>query len=125
MNNLKNCFAEQYNILFNNYFLKMLAVIELGGNQFTVKKGDIIDVKKLDKEINSTFSIEALLVSDEEGTNTKVGTPTVENSKVEFKVLDQFKGEKIRVFKMKSKKRYMRNTGFRAYLTKLEVISVA
>ena len=125
MNNLKNCFAEQYNILFNNYFLKMLAVIELGGNQFTVKKGDIIDVKKLDKEINSTFSIEALLVSDEEGANTKVGTPTVENSKVEFKVLDQFKGEKIRVFKMKSKKRYMRNTGFRAHLTKLEVISVA
>ena len=123
---LKNyCFAEQYFNLFTNYFLKMLAVIELWGNQFTVKQWDIIDVKKLDKEINASFDVSAMLVSDEEGTNTKVGTPTVENSKVEFKVLDQFKGEKIRVFKMKSKKRYMRNTGFRAHLTKLEVISVA
>lgn len=103
----------------------MLAVIELGGNQFTVKKGDIIDVKKIDKELNSTFSVEAMLTSDEEGNDTKVWTPFVAGSKVELKVLEQFKGKKVRVFKMKSKKRYMRNTGFRAQLTKLEVVSVA
>ena len=103
----------------------MLAVIELGWNQFTVKAGDIIDVKKLDKELNSKFSMEALLISDEEGKETKVGTPLVEGSKVEFKVLEQFKGDKVRVFKMKSKKRYMKNTGFRAHLTKVEVLSVA
>jgi large subunit ribosomal protein L21 len=46
-------------------------------------------------------------------------------SKVEFKILDQFKDEKIRVFKKKSKKRYQRNIGFRASLTKLEVVSIA
>ncbi len=103
----------------------MIAVIELGWNQFTVKQGDVIDVKKIDKEVNSTFSMEALLVSDEEGNDTKVGTPVVAGSKVEFKVLDQFKGEKVRVFKMKSKKRMMKNNWFRAHLTKLEVLSVA
>ncbi|MDR3151200.1 MAG: bL21 family ribosomal protein [Candidatus Peribacteria bacterium] len=31
----------------------------------------------------------------------------------------------MRVFKMKSKKRYMRNKGFRADLTKLEILSIA
>lgn len=103
----------------------MLAVVELWGNQFTVKVGDVIDVKKQDAEVNSTITTEALLISDEEGKETKVGTPTVEGSKVEFKVVDQYKGEKVRVFKMKSKKRYMRNTGFRPHLTKLEVVSVA
>lgn len=103
----------------------MIAVIELGWNQFTVKKGDIIDVKKLSEEVNSTISTEALLVSDEAGKETKVGTPTVEGSKVELKVIEQFKWEKVRVFKKKSKKRYTRNTGFRAHLTKLEVLSVA
>ena len=103
----------------------MLAVIELGGNQFIVRKGDVIDVKKLDKEVNSNFSVEAMLVSDEDGTSLKVGTPLVSGSKVELKVVEQFKGEKVRVFKMKSKKRYMKNTGFRAHLTKLEVVSVA
>ena len=107
---LKNyCFAEQYFNLFTNYFLKMLAVIELWGNQFTVKQWDIIDVKKLDKEINASFDVSAMLVSDEEGKETKVW----------------FKWKKVRVFKMKSKKRYMRNNWFRARLTKLEVISIA
>ncbi len=103
----------------------MIAVIELWGNQFTVKKGDVIDVKKLDKEINANFSVEAMLVSDEEGKDLKVGTPTVAGSKVELKVVEQYKGEKVRVFKMKSKKRYSKNTGFRPHLTKLEVLSVA
>ena len=103
----------------------MLAVIELGWNQFTVRAGETIDVKKLQKEVNATFSMEAMLISDEEGKSTKVGVPTVAGSKVEFKVIEQFKGEKVRVFKKKSKKRYTRNTGFRAHLTKLEILSVA
>jgi len=102
----------------------MLAVLELGGNQFIVREGDIIDVKKVDSEINSIITTEALLVSDEDGANTQVGSPLVAGSKIELKVVDQFKGEKVRVFKMKSKKRHMKNNGFRPHLTKLEVLSI-
>ncbi len=103
----------------------MLAVVELWGNQFIVRQGDVIDVKKIDAEVNSTINTEALLISDAEGKETKVGTPVVEGSKVELKVVEQYKGEKVRVFKMKSKKRYARNRGFRPCLTKLEVLSIA
>ncbi|MDD5770316.1 MAG: 50S ribosomal protein L21 [Candidatus Gracilibacteria bacterium] len=103
----------------------MLAVVELGGNQFIVRTGDIIDVKKLKEEVGNTLSVSAMLISDEEGNDVKVGTPFIENSKVEFKVLEQFKDEKVRVFKMKAKKRYTRNLGFRAQLTKLEVLNIA
>lgn len=103
----------------------MLAVIELGGNQFIVRKGDEIEVKKQDVEVGKKITTEALLISDEDGKETKVGTPILEGSKVELKVLDQFKGEKVRVFKMKSKKRYMKNTGFRPHVTKLKVMSIA
>jgi len=103
----------------------MFAVVEIGGNQFTVKVGDIIDVKKQDLEVGKKMSIAALLLSDEAGKDTKIGTPTVEGSKVELKALEQFKAEKVRVFKMKSKKRYKRNRGFRAHMTKLEVLSIA
>jgi len=103
----------------------MIAVIELGGNQFTVKEGDIIDVKKQDAEVENIFNVEALLLTDEEGKDVKVGTPTVAGSKIELKVIEQFKGEKIRIFKMKSKKRFARNNGFRPKLTKVQVISIA
>lgn len=102
----------------------MLAAIELGWNQFIVKVWDLIDVKKLDLEVDSTTSIEAMIVSDEDGKDVKVWTPFVSWSKVELKVKEQFKWDKVRVFKMKSKKRYTRNKWFRAPLTKLEVLSI-
>jgi ribosomal protein L21 len=50
----------------------MLAVVELGGNQFMVRVGEVIDVKKMDAEINSTINADALLISDEEGEETKI-----------------------------------------------------
>ena len=103
----------------------MIAVIELGGNQFTVKVGDIIDVKKLALNIDEKSNTEALLISDEEGKDTKIWDPIIKGSKVEFKVLEQFKGSKVRVFKMKSKKRMMKNVGFRPHLTKIEILSIA
>jgi len=102
----------------------MLAVVELGGNQFMVQKGDIIEVKKQDVEVGKKMSTEALLIASLDGADVSVGTPTVEGSKVEFKVLDQKKADKVRVFKMKSKKRYMRNKWFRASVTQLEVLSI-
>jgi len=103
----------------------MLAVIELGGNQYTVKVWDVIDVKRQDSEEGSTITMEALLISDEEWNNVKVWKPLVEGSKVELKVIEEFKDDKITVFKMKSKKRYARTKWHRSILTKLEVMSIA
>lgn len=103
----------------------MLAVIELGWNQFIVRVWDVIDVKKLKKEVWETFSKSALLISDEEWNDVRIWTPEVKDSKVELRVLEQFKGDKVRVFKMHSKKRYMRNIWFRPSLTKVEVIQIS
>jgi len=65
-----------------------------------------------------------MLTSDLQGENVQVGTPQLA-SQVTAKVVDQFKGEKVRIFKMKSKKRYSRNRGFRADLTTLEILDIA
>lgn len=90
-----------------------------------VQKGDVIEVKKQDVAVGKKMSVEALLVADADGKDVKVGTPAVAGSKVEFKVLNQKKDKKVRVFKMKAKKRYMRNRGFRPSITELEVLSIA
>lgn len=103
----------------------MLAVIEVGGNQFIVQKGDIIEVKKQDIEVGKILTVEALMISALDGKDMKLGAPLVSGSKIECKVLEQKKGEKVRVFKMKSKKRYMRNKGFRPSITQLEILSIA
>jgi len=103
----------------------MLAVIELWWNQFIVRVWDIIDVKKQDINVDSILNVKALLISDEDASSIQIWSPILENSNISLKVLDQFKWEKVRVFKKKSKKRFVRNRGFRVSLTKLEVLSIA
>jgi ribosomal protein L21 len=56
----------------------MLAVVEIGGNQFIVRKDDEIEVKKQDVAVGKKMSVEAMLLSDEEGKETKIGTPMIE-----------------------------------------------
>lgn len=101
----------------------MIAVIEVGGKQFIVKEGDIITVDRLD-DSKKIHSFSPLLISDEAG-ETTVGTPAITWAKVECKVIEHTRGEKVRVFKMKSKKHYHRTQGFRAALTELEVTSIS
>ena len=102
----------------------MIAVVEIGGNQFTVKKGDVIEVDNINTD-EKTYTTSPLLVSDEAGEDTKIGTPTLEGNTVTFNVVEHKKGDKIKVFKMKAKKRYSRTRGFRPHLTVLEVADIA
>lgn len=96
------------------------AVIKASGKQYKVTPGLILDVDKIEGEKDKllTFS-EVLLTGD--GEKISVGTPLVTGATVTAKIVDQVRGEKVRVAKFKAKARYRRVTGFRASLTKIEI----
>ena len=100
----------------------MYAVIVTGGKQYRVSEGDIIYVEKLDQEADSKISFDVLMLGN--GDSVEVGTPTLAGAKVEGKVLAQVKGEKIRVYKYKSKKNYHRTQGHRQPYTKVEITAI-
>ncbi len=102
----------------------MFAIAEIAGKQYKVKKGDILHVDKLKsaKEGDKVKADKVLLTSD--GKKTAIGTPAVAGASVELSVKAHGKGEKIRVFKKKSKKRYERTQGHRQQYTEVEVIGV-
>ncbi|MBQ9721663.1 MAG: 50S ribosomal protein L21 [Oscillospiraceae bacterium] len=100
----------------------MYAVIATGGKQYRVKEGDVLCIEKIDAEVDSVVSFDVLLLG--EGDEVKVGAPTVAGAKVEAKVLGQVKGEKIVVYKYKSKKTYHRKQGHRQPYTKVEITSI-
>ena len=56
----------------------MIAVIEIGGKQYTVEKDQMIEVDHQNYEVGASFDVSALLLSDADGKNVKIGTPTVE-----------------------------------------------
>ncbi len=103
----------------------MIAVVELGGKQYTVEVGMSIIVDRQHVEVGSTLDVVPMLVADAEGKKVQVGTPTVEGAKVSFKVDEHLKWDKVRVFKIKSKKRYVRTQGFRPMQTRLTVTAIA
>ena len=65
-----------------------------------------------------------LLYADSDGGKVLIGTPFLDNVTIETRVLGHEKGEKIRVFKMKSKKRYRRTQGHRSHYTRLKVLKI-
>lgn len=96
------------------------AVIRSGGKQYKVSKDLLLDVDKIEGKADEKISIdEVLLVAD--GENIVVGKPLVDGAKVEAKIVEQKKGDKVRVMKYKSKVRYRRATGFRAMLTTIKI----
>ena len=98
----------------------MFAVIKTGGKQYKVQQGDVLQVEKLglDKEKTITFE-EVLLVED--GKKTLIGTPFVENAKVHAVVVDNFKDDKVILFKKKRRKQYRRTKGHRQELSQIRI----
>jgi large subunit ribosomal protein L21 len=96
------------------------AVLRIKGHQYKASEGEEILVDKIEGKPEA----EVLLLVDED--KIVVGKPVVKEAKVTLKVLKEMeKGEKIEVIKYKSKSRYRRHTGFRAQLTRLQVVKIA
>jgi len=101
----------------------MLAVVDIAGQQFKVTENTKYYVPRLEGEIDSAVSFDkVLLMSD--GKKTEIGTPTVEGKKVEAKILEHLKDDKVIVFKKKRRKSYKRTHGHRQFLTRIEVTKI-
>ncbi|GAB5489967.1 MAG: 50S ribosomal protein L21 [Phototrophicaceae bacterium] len=98
----------------------MYAIIKLGGRQYRAVAGQYIDVDKLPYEAGDTITIDdVLLVSD--GENTTVGAPLVEGASVSATIEEQFRGEKLIVYKYRQRTTYRRKQGHRQYHTRLRI----
>ena len=100
----------------------MYAIIETGGKQYRVQEGDVITVEKLDAEVGSTVTFDKVLVMGE-GKDVKVGTPYLTET-VSAKVVENGKGQKVIIFKYKSKKDYRKKQGHRQPYTMVEIFGL-
>lgn len=100
----------------------MYAIIESGGKQYKVEKGDHVRVEKLEAEAGSEVSFDAMLTAA--GKTVRVGKPFVKGVKVTAKVLQHNKDRKIIVFKYKAKKNYRRKQGHRQPYSVIEILEI-
>jgi large subunit ribosomal protein L21 len=97
----------------------MYAVIETGGKQYRVQKGDYVRVEKLAASSGDKVTFPVLLVAN--GANVKVGKPTVDSAAVVATVQGNEKGKKLIVFKYRRRKGYRRKNGHRQEYTAVRI----
>jgi large subunit ribosomal protein L21 len=98
------------------------AIVESGGKQYRVEKGATLLVDRLPDDEGAKVSLRPVMYRVDKRIVLERGE--LEKVKVEAKVAEHLRGDKVRVFKYKPKKGYRRRAGHRSELTKLEVTDV-
>jgi large subunit ribosomal protein L21 len=99
----------------------MYAIIESGGKQYKIEKGDIIEVELLKGDKKVQFK-KVLLLND--GSKIEVGSPYLEDKVVEGEILEEVKGKKGIAFKYKRRKNYHKTVGFRQRYSKVKITEI-
>ena len=94
------------------------AIIEIGGRQVWVEKGRHFVTNRLPVNQGDEVSLTRVLLVNKNG-NVSLGKPYLDSTEVTGTVVEHFRGPKVLVYKMKSKKRYRRKQGHRQEMTKV------
>ncbi len=98
----------------------MYAIIRTGGKQYRAEVGSTLDVERLPYAVGESFVInDVLLIGDND--KTIIGQPLVEGAAVKVTVEEQFRGDKVIVFKYRQRTSYRVKRGHRQYHTRLRV----
>jgi large subunit ribosomal protein L21 len=101
----------------------MFAIIKTGGKQYRVQVGDVLSVERLPAGTGKTALFDqVLLISDDK--EILIGTPFIEKAAVRAAVIEDFKGEKVIVFKKKRRKQFRRTRGHRQDLTRVKIMNI-
>ena len=96
------------------------AVVKTGGKQYKISVGDVIEIDRLPQKKEEEVIFKEVLLASIDG-KVEIGKPNLSDVIVSATILDQIRGEKVRVAKFKAKSRYRRSTGFRAELSKIKI----
>ncbi|MFA4984251.1 MAG: 50S ribosomal protein L21 [Candidatus Omnitrophota bacterium] len=98
----------------------MYAIVEVGGKQYYVEKGDVIEVEKQEFKDGHELNLSKVLLVFKDK-KLEVGQPYVKGAKVLAVVMGQFRGEKLVSFKYRRRKSSHWKKGHRQNLTRLQI----
>jgi large subunit ribosomal protein L21 len=98
----------------------MYAIIEVGAKQYNVKKGDSIEVEKLEGEKGKGVVFDKILLACEDG-KIEVGQPYIKGASVKAEILCQTKADKVVSYKYRRRKASHTKKGHRQKLTRVKI----
>ncbi|WP_028454121.1 50S ribosomal protein L21 [Chitinilyticum litopenaei] len=101
----------------------MYAVVKTGGKQYKVAVGEKLKVEQIAADIDSQIVLnEVLMVAD--GDAVVIGTPVVAGAAIKATVVSHGRGDKVRIFKMRRRKHYMKRQGHRQNYTEIRIDAI-
>jgi large subunit ribosomal protein L21 len=96
------------------------AVISTGGKQYIAAPGKSLIIESLKQEVGDSITFDQVLLAVD-GDSVTIGEPTIAGFTVGGTVVEQRRGEKLRIFKYRPKSRYSRTAGHRHLETVVRV----
>jgi len=112
------------NAIFH-YRMNEFAVIQTGGKQYKVSKGDIVTIEKLSGEHKEgeKITFDKVLLIDN-GKDTTIGTPYIKGAQVTATLKEEGRDRKISVIRFRAKSRYFKKRGHRQPYFKVHIDSL-
>ena len=99
----------------------LFAIIEAAGRQVRVEPNQLLDMEGVRLEKDSKEIVFNKVLAVRKGESFEVGTPYVQGASVSCEFLEELRGPKKVIFKIRRRKNYRRKKGYRATLAKLRV----
>lgn len=101
------------------------AVINTGGKQYKVSKGDVVKIEKMkgDFKVGDKIVFDKVMLVDN-GKDTTIGTPYITKASVEATLEEVGRNKTVEVIKYKQKSRYFKKNGHRQPWFKVKISGI-
>ncbi|MFH1577948.1 MAG: 50S ribosomal protein L21 [Candidatus Omnitrophota bacterium] len=98
----------------------MYAIIKVGGKQYNVEKGDILDIERQNEEEGKNITLDKVLLVSK-GKNVQIGQPFVSGANVSAAIVKNLRGRKVISYKYRRRKSSHWTKGHRQLLTRIKI----
>ena len=101
----------------------MYAIITDGERQYKVEEGQSIDLDLRQEAVGATITFDRILAVSN-GTDIRIGQPTVSGASVTAEIVGPVQGPKLVVQKKRRRKNFKRRTGHRQLHTRVKISKI-
>lgn len=101
----------------------MFAIIETGGKQVKAEPGRNVDIEKITKNKGEKVKLSNVLMLVN-GKESKVGNPFIKGAVINGQIVEQGKGDKVIVYKMRPKKGTRKKYGHRQHYSRVYIENI-
>lgn len=102
----------------------MYAIFESGGKQHKVVEGEVLRLEKLEAAAGDQVNFDKVLLIND-GKKLTVGAPYVAEGSVSAEVVEQGRGDKVRIIKFRRRKHHEKQMGHRQSYTEVKITGIS